>query len=290
MLRSTRANPKKILKPVLESIFNLKMWVRITLTLLSGMVLHGPAHADSLELHNISEADLKAVVNDFSANFAFTTVSGAGSLGKIFGAEVGVIVGTSQSPNLDNLAQESNSSSSMGTLAHGGLVGIVSVPFGITGEVMMIPKMNMPDGHFSNTGLGVKWTITDTLLPIPMIDLAVRASMTKTKFEYSQPVSNVDTDVTFDDSQTAIQFLVGIDLPIIKPYIGVGTVTAEGEMGISGANTIFNFTSSTKASSKVTSSQMIVGAEVRLLLIKFGFEYSKMFDTSRYTGKLSLAF
>jgi len=222
----------------------------------------------------------------FSSNFQMTTVSGASSLGLIFGFELGLVAGVSQIPEIQKIDASAGDS-----MPHAGLMAVVSVPFGITGELMLIPGISIGDGELSNTGIGLKWTLTNTLLSIPMVDVALRYQMTDTKFEYKQDVSGTQTTVEFSDKITSLQVLVGLTtLPIVKPYIGLGTVSADGEFNVQGSNTIFNFTASTTASKKLSDSIMLLGVEVNLLFFKLGLEYSSLFGSDRFTGKLALSF
>ncbi len=239
---------------------------------------------------NLTAKDFENVISDFSSNFVHTTVTGAGTQGAIFGFQVGLLGGLSNSPEIRKLSRQVDPSSDVGSLPHGGLMGVVSVPFGITVEAMMVPSLKADGAKFSNTGMAVKWTLTEAI-PLP-VDVAIRGHYTKTDLTYSQPINSVSTDVDFNNTMMGFQALVGMNLMLLKPYIGLGTVSADGELTAKGTQSIFDnsFTSSTKASKKVSSSQMLAGVELNLMLIKLGFEYSSQFGTDRYTAKLAVGF
>ncbi len=267
----------------------MKKNILITIGALATMLFTSPAVAD-LGFSNVTSAQLEQIIEDLSANFAHTAVTGANTQGSIFGFQIGVVGGVTQTPQLDTLVSQFDSSADSAGLPHGGMVGILSVPFGITLEAMIIPSMELSGSTFSNTGMALKWTISDSI-PLP-IDVALRAHYATTDLSYSQLVSGVDTKVNFTDTITGFQVLAGLNLLMVRPYVGVGTISGDGELEVSGSQTIFDtsFTAGTKASKKVNSTQFLVGAEVSLLLIKLGLEYSSQFDTDRYTAKIAVGF
>ena len=247
------------------------------------------AKAD-LGFTNVTESDFENIINDLSSNFGHTAVTGAGTQGSIFGFQVGLIGGLGSSPEIKKLSQQYDASSDIASLPPGGLVGVVSVPFGITIEAMLMPSLKVSGAEFSNTGLALKWTISDSI-PLP-IDVAIRGHYTQTDFKFNQVISNVNTDVEFENSMMGFQALAGLNLLMFKPYVGVGTVTADADMSVSGNQTIFDntFTAASSASKKVSSSQFLVGTEISLMLIKFGLEYSSQFGTDRYSAKFAVGF
>ncbi|MCB0356861.1 MAG: hypothetical protein KDD40_07630 [Bdellovibrionales bacterium] len=266
----------------------MKKWFQwLTIGSLLGFSL--PALAD-IGFTDVSEKELEQIVEDFSANFAHTTVTGANTEGSIFGFQVGLIGGLTNTTNLEKLVKEFDATADAGKLPHGGLFGVVSVPMGFTFEALVIPSLDAAGASFSNTGLALKWTLTEAI-PLP-VDVALRAHYTKTSLEYSQLIGSpaVDTKVEYNNTTTGVQALVGLNLRILKPYLGVGTISGDGEVNVKGTDTIFNFTSSTKASKKSTSTQMIIGTEISLMLVKLGLEYSSLFGTDRYSAKLAVGF
>lgn len=262
---------------------------KLILTILSVLIFNFRANAD-LGFTNINESDFENIISDLSSNFLHTTVTGAGTQGSIFGFQVGLIGGLGKSPEIEKLSKQYDASSDVGSLLHGGLIGVVSVPFGISVEAMLMPSLKSEGGEFGNTGLAVKWTISDSI-PLP-IDVAIRGHYTKTDFKFSQVINSVNTEVDFANSSMGFQALAGLNLLMLKPYVGVGTITADADISVSGNQTIFDntYTSASSASKKVTSSQFLIGTELSLLLIKFGLEYSSQFGTDRYTAKFAVGF
>ena len=244
----------------------------------------------NIALTDISERDLEAIVQEFSSNFAHTTVTGANTEGSIFGFQVGLIGGLTNTTNLDKLVKEVDPSADTAYFPHGGLFGVVSVPMGFTLEALLIPGLNAAGADFSSTGMALKWTLTETI-PLP-VDIALRGHYTTTQLEYNQVIGGVPTDVEYSNTTMGLQAILGVNLRIIKPYIGVGTIQGDGEITVKGTQTIFDssFTTSNKASKAVSDTQTLAGVEVSLLLIKLGLEYSSQFGADRYTFKLAAGF
>jgi hypothetical protein len=250
----------------------------------------GVAGAQTLTFSNVSGEDMKNITGEVSTNFMHTTVSGASSLGHLFGFELGVIAGTTRTPKIDAIAKEGSSSASADQALDAALIGAVSVPFGITGEIGLVPKVGSQDFKFNTYSLGVKWTPTDLFWDLP-VNVAVKGSITRTHVESSQTISGTPTSLKFDDTQEALTFLVSKSFVIVEPYFGLGMARAKGDLDVSGFN-VFDpsFTTATSASGKTSSALWTVGAEFKLVFLKLGVEYMHAFDTSRVAGKLSFYF
>lgn len=254
------------------------------------------ASAASPQFANISQDDFDNIVRELSANGMFHSVTPASSMGSILGLEVGVVGGITKTPEIDRLVRNAGGSG-MDKFPHAGLLGVISTPLGFTGEVVFVPKIAGSGVDYSSAGAAVKWVPTDKALPLFPLNVAVRAFYTQSTVSYAQTVTDVDSgttansDVDFTSKTMGAQLLVSPKLiPILEPYVGVGTVKSDGRMNISGSSSFFNFTSNQSAKSSPTSTQLLAGLDVRLLLLGFGFEYSKVFKTETMTAKVSLKF
>ncbi|MCB0361778.1 MAG: hypothetical protein KDD35_03615 [Bdellovibrionales bacterium] len=256
------------------------------------------AHAADFNFDNIDQSDLKKIIGDFSGNFTHTNVSGAGSLGKLFGFELGLGGGASTTPGINSLVKETDPNASEGALIHGGLLAQVSVPFGLSVEASLIPSTGGDDLKISNTGIGIKWTMTDAVFNLPF-HLALKASATKTTLDFATIVNNastgnlpVDSKMEFSSSSTALSLIASKDLLIFEPYFGLGMVQSSGDLAITGAGNVFDttLTASQSASAKTSGVTYFVGSELKLIFLKLGVEYSKVIDVTRVTGKLALYF
>jgi hypothetical protein len=155
----------------------------------------------------------------------------------------------------------------------------------------LVPKIGSKDFKFNTFSAAAKWTPTDLFWSWP-VNAAVRASLTRTNVEFNQTISTVPTTFKFTDTQSALTFLVSKNFAIVEPYFGLGLVRANGDLTASGSSTVFNttYTSSDEAQVTRTGTQWMLGAELKLLVVKFGLEYSHMLDTSRIAGKFSFYF
>lgn len=251
------------------------------------------AQAQNLTLQQIDEEDFKKIVSDFSAVFHHSSVSGASSLGTIFGFEVGLMGGVTDTSRIDKLADEGGEQKA-DKIPHASLLGIITVPAGITVEGGFIPKVGSEDFKFSTFTLGVKWTPTDVFLDWPL-SVAIKGQITKTKAEFTQEIGTtppIETKFNYDNSITAVSLLVSKNFVLVEPYAGFTLMNAKGEMGITGSPNVFDpaYTSGDKVSASVASSGFMVGAELKLFVVKLGAEYQNLFGTSRYSGKLSFYF
>jgi len=269
-------------------------WTGSILVGLIGMVANlGVATADTPAFTNLSRSDFEAIGKELSANATLHTVMPASSLGSVFGFEVGLIAGADSTPEIERLVKAAQPSSEVSLIPHTGLVGAVSVPFGITGEVSLIPEVKVQGVKYNQFAAALKWNLSDGLLSVLPINLAVRGFLSKSELNFNQTVGGNSTSINYEGRVAGAQLLVSPKfLPVIEPYAGVGYLSAEGDMKLSGTTTsgVFAFTAAQSAETKPSSSQLLLGANVRLLLLVFGAEYSRAFETNSYTGKISFRF
>ena len=249
------------------------------------------ALAQNIPLQNLDEGSLKKVTGDFSTNFQHTTVSGASSLGQIFGFELGVVGGKTATPHIAEVVHQADPNANADSIPDGAIVGLFSVPFGLTAEVGLVPKVGSQEFKFNSFSMAVKWTPTDVFLDLPL-NLALRASLTRSHADFKQTINNVPTTFDFNDTQSALTVLASKNFAIVEPYLGLGVVTATGDLSANGSTTVFKstYTGSSQASVRRGGLQGVIGGELKLVVVKLGLEYSRMFDTGRIAGKLSFYF
>lgn len=246
-----------------------------------------PTWAANFSLSNIDDEDMKQIVGDISTNFLHTTVSGASTLGTLFGFELGLIGGQTNTPHINDLVKLTDPTATADKIPHAGLIGILTVPLGITAEMGLLPRLGKEDFRLSSTSVAVKWTPTEILLDWPL-SLAVKASYTQSKLAFKQEISNVPISYDYQNKQTAVMVMVSKNLAIVEPYFGFGTVSAKGDLAAD-VNTVFT-SGVYELGAKRTGTIWVVGTELKLLVVKLGAEYTNMFNTSRVTGKLSFYF
>lgn len=267
----------KILIVVLLSLWNLQ------------------AQSQDLFFDNITEQDMTDIANDFTGVFAPTSVSGANTLGSIFGFELGLVGSGTKAEKIERIVKREDPTADIPFLPSGGLLGRLTVPFGLTVEALLIPEVGDDDFKFQNTSLALMWTPTETLLSFLPLSLATKVHFTQTSLKFKQtdpgiPGGTVQVDSEFKNTITGIQFLVSKNLLLVEPYAGVGFIQGDGELSVKGSAPAFNFTASDSASKKVDGAQFFAGAELKLLIFKIGAEYSKHLDVNRYSLKLAAYF
>lgn len=258
--------------------------------LFAALFLNAYAYGQNLQFNNLSQDQLRRVVGDLSSNFHHTSVSGANTLGSIFGFEVGLLGGVSSSPEIDRVVKDSGATDGASRIYNAALLGVLTIPFGLTGEVGFVPQIGSNDFKFQSYSGALKWTATETVLSFLPLSLAVKGHMQQSTIEFRQPVTGGQSNGRIQTDVMGLTLLASKNLMIIEPYVGVGFLRGNGDLSVAGSSTVFNFTTSSSANETRTSGQFLLGAELKLLVIKFGLEYANQFGTDRYTGKLSFFF
>lgn len=250
-------------------------------------------HAETPGFDNITSTDLDNISKEFSANFAHRPLTPASSLGAIFGFEVGIVASVTDAPKIGEITKRENPTESdpLDKLLNAGLMGAVSIPYGITFEAVLLPEQELGDLTISNYSLGAKWTFS-SLLPIPVVDLAIRGHYGVTDISYNDTVDAVATEISLDNSTMGFTLLASANLMMIEPYAGVGFVSRDTTLKASGTAQIFDSAFSTASEQSVDGSsfQYFAGVELDLLFIHIAAQYENVFDTSIVSGKLSFAF
>jgi hypothetical protein len=241
---------------------------------------------------NLTQADVDGLSKEFSANFAHRPISPASPLGDIFGFEVGIVAGVTDAPKVEEISKrEAPNEDPLGSLAHAGFLASVSVPFGITPELILFPERELGDVTFSHYSLGVKWTFSK-FLPIPFVDLAARIHTAKTEVSFSDSVDGVNTTVNLENTTTGIQVLASANFLVLEPFAGIGYITRDTELGATGTAQIFDSTFSLSQTANVdgSSSQFLAGVQVNLFIMKIAAQYENVFGTSVTSAKLTFGF
>lgn len=241
---------------------------------------------------NLTQADVDGLSKEFSANFAHRPISPASPMGDIFGFEVGIVAGITDAPKIQEISKrEAPNEDPLDKLAHAGLIGAISVPFGITPELILFPERELGDVTFSHYSLGVKWTFSK-FLPIPLVDLAARVHTAKTEVSFSDTVDGVNTTVNLENSTTGVQLLASTNLVVLEPFVGVGYITRDTDLGATGTAQIFDSTFSLSQTANVdgSSSQIIAGVQFNLLIMRIAAQYENVFGTSVTSAKFTLGF
>lgn len=240
---------------------------------------------------NITDSDFTEISKEMSANFTHNSLMGASKLGTVFGFQVG-LVGAQTASSKTNEIVKRNADSELPNLYNAGLLGVVGIPFGISFEAMMFPKIKASGASMNATSLAVKMNINE-VIPVLPVNLAVRGLYSTAQFSFEQDMSGVLASVENKTSVKGLQLLLSPMIPVVEPYVGVGYLQGTNELAVSGsASTIFDpsYSSSQAEKKTVNSTQFFGGVEVNLLVLKLGAEYSQSFGASRYGVKLAFGF
>ena len=246
--------------------------------------------AQSLSFTNVTEDDLQNISKEMSGNFMHHSVQGAAPLGKVFGFELGLVGGQQPSPKINDIVKRSGGSG-LSNLYHAGILGAVSVPFGFTGEVMMIPKLSSNDADFQMTSLALKINLNSALWTFLPFNLALRGITSDAKFSFRQTSGATSINVENQTKVSGLQILVSPMLPLIEPYAGVGLLSGKNTLNATGG-AIFDpaYTTSTSSDKTNSTTQTIMGINANLLLFRLGAEYSNAFGNNSVTAKLGFGF
>lgn len=256
------------------------------------------ALAADITLNGLTEANFEGLIRDLSSQALYTTVSPASSLGKTWGIEGGLIAGASKADELNSLVQQADSTKTkISYIPHAYAFIQGSVPYGITADFAILPKIEKGGVTYKYWAASGKWTITDVFFEKLPLSLATRFHISKSDLTYNQTVSNVPTDVNLENTVWGMQLLASKSFWFVEPYAGIGWTQANGELSLSGTvapGTFFSgspaFTASRGASAKPRSFQFLGGANLALGFFIFGLEASHAYKAANYSMKLALRF
>jgi hypothetical protein len=259
--------------------------------ILVSLLLMTPRTFAAPSFTNVTQDDFDHVSKELSADFAHPSVMGAESLGHLFGVEAALVGGMTPSPRVDDISQRS-SGNSFKNLYNVGLALGLTVPFGITGEAVVLPRTKVSGVQFQAYSLAAKITLNEDLLSMIPFNLAVRGFYSSAEFNFDQNSGGVNGTIKNKDNISGLQLLASPRLPIIEPYVGIGVLKAKNKLSVDGTGTVFDpsFTTAQSADSTPASTQFLLGINAKLLLLSLGAEYSHAFDSDRYMAKVGLAF
>lgn len=248
-----------------------------------------------------SQQDFKNVSKDLASAFSHTTNSGAASLGKVFGLELGLVAGGVESKYLKDKAEEISGEpqDQFKYLPYAGVVFGFSSAYGLGIEASIIPEIELGggDGEFSNYSGALKWTLTD-LIPLAgsfsPIKIALHTSYGETNLYYTYNGSGVSTETAdFNISNFEYGLTLGLDVYFLEPYLSVGYVKTTSMLdaatdyvppipGLIIADQHFD--------AKLEGARLKAGLLLKLPFFRFGLEMSNLQSANRYTAKLSVKF
>lgn len=261
----------------------MKMALRNTIATFA-LILVAASNAEAqFNFNSLTQDDLDGANKEFSHNFLFTSVSGASSLGRLWGFEVGLTGGTSDADKISEIIKRTSPSSDFKDLYSVGLLGRISIPFGVTLEAGLLPKTKVQDAEISQVAAALRYTIIE--LPVAV---GLRAHYSKTDFSFAQTSGAFVGNIDYDSNVYGVQALVSQNFVMIEPYAGIGWAHGKGDLNASGSGSIGSFGNA--GSSKESSVQFMGGVNLHLGFLNLGAEYSRAFETNRISGKLAIGF
>lgn len=257
-----------------------------------------PAFAASIELPDtLTSKQIEDVSTEFAVNFSHTTVSAPETEG-LWGLEVGIVGGKSKSPELSDLVSETGEDGDdFENLFHAGAFARAHFPFDLFVELSLLPEREISDITISNSTFGVGWNAGE-FFNLPL-DIALGVNFSKSKISYEQQINNastgnvaVNSDIDFD-AKTRVAYLgFSKNFLFFTPYFKVGTAKMEADVEVTASGTNGTIFASGDQSESASNSggYYALGANLQLLMLRFGVEVSKTIDVGRASAKLAIAF
>ncbi|MGE3609019.1 MAG: hypothetical protein AB7I27_05485 [Bacteriovoracaceae bacterium] len=253
--------------------------------------------AATLELDQLSKDDVKKVGNEFSSNFSHTTVAAPETDG-LWGVEVGVAGGTTSSPRLQQVVDDTGGNGSdFKTLYHAGLIGRVHVPFELFLEANILPERTFSNVTVKNRSFGLGWN-AGSYFNLPL-DLAIGYNFSNADMSFDQTINNsstgnTDVDATIKVAGKSSISWIGVSKTFLffTPYFKAGLAKTDTDVSVdaSGSASIFSFSSSQSQSTSSSGGYAALGANLQFFFMRLGFEASQMIGVKSATAKLSIAF
>jgi hypothetical protein len=248
------------------------------------------ALAQTPNIDEISRSELEKIGKEFAVNFSHTAVAAPETNG-IWGIEVGLIAGQTGSPGLKNVVDRNNGDGDkFNNIYHAGLMARAHFPFELFVEASMLPEQELSSLKVSSQGFGLGWN-AGSFFNLPL-DLALGMNHSSSDTSFSQIIgANINADINIKGSAQTYWLGVSKTFAFITPYAKVGMASTKADVNVDAASgTIFNYTNSQKESVSASGSYAAVGANLQLILFRFGLEASQTVGVKRVSGKLSLAF
>ncbi len=240
--------------------------------------------ADAPQLTNLTSNDIKAVINDLASNLVPTNVSGASTLGKVFGFRIGVIAGATDTPAIARLTNNE-----VDQIPLAGVYAKIGVPLGFSFDLMLLP-LDLGDFSYSYKSIGVQWTFSE-LLNLP-VNLQLRANITSNEMQWTVVDSSTSSEVTYDHDSFALSLVASKSFLVFEPYFGLGYVSGENDFNATGTATVFDTSVTASQREGVTTSDLyyFLGLDVNLVFLQLGLEYGQQLDNSRIIGRLTFGY
>lgn len=236
----------------------------------------------------LTKKDVENVSKEFGGNFAHTAVAAPETNG-LWGIEVGVLGGQTQSPKFSDVVDASGGDGKdFKSIYHAAVMARAHFPFDLFAEVTYLPEQDISDVKIKSNSFGVGWNV-GRFMGLPL-DIALGADYAKgnVKFHQEAQGSAPESDIRLDTATTVYWVGVSKTFLFFTPYVKIGTSRIESDLKAS-AN-ILDYASETNESVSLSGNFLALGANFQFFFIKLGVEGSQIQDTKRLSGKFSFDF
>lgn len=254
------------------------------------------AYADGPALDNLTKKEVEEIANEVSVNFSHTAVS-APSTDGLWGIEVGLIAGSSSSPNLaDRVDEAGEDGDDFERIPHAGLMLRAHFPLDLFAEVSFLPTTKASDLEIQSRGVAVGWN-AGGFFSWPL-DVAIAAQVSNNELEFDQVIDNastgnvpVDSTIKFKSRSTTVWLGVSKKFVFVTPYLKLGVHRSESDVEVdASAGDIFADSTSQKENVSNSGGYGAIGVNFHLLVMNFGLEASRTAEVPKISGKFSLSF
>lgn len=252
--------------------------------------LFGNSAFAQISVNNLNETDLDEIIRALSSNSVHMSNTGPAGYGRIFGFEVGLVAGVTQTPGLDTVAKKTNSANSITSLPNAAVVAGLTLPLGFTFEATYTPKITSNNVNYQANSFALNLKMND-LIPVLPIQAALRGIYGTSDFSFSQTVASVTQDISNRNQVSGVQLMLSPTVPVVETYVGVGALSASNRLS-SSVSTIFlpAVTTDLSFSRTVTSTHLFAGLGFNFGFVRIGAEAGSAFNNTRYSLKLTAGF
>lgn len=244
------------------------------LSLLLGLFLCLPVMA--VDLTNITEAELEDLLEDLNGNMVHSSARGASS-SSVFGFQIGLTAGMIDAPGLKDATNGDTDK-----IGNAGLFGAVDLPLGFGVEAIIAP-IEVDGFKYNYQSIAGHWATN-----LSILDLKLKGFVTKGELVFADPQ---DGDVTYEHTGYGANVSVGKTLLIVHPYAGIGFVS--GKNSLDANVNIFDGAPTQqigKDGVNASSTYFFAGAELNLLLLKLGLEFSNPYENNKFAARIAFGF
>lgn len=254
------------------------------------------AMAAAPEFDQLSKSDVEKVGNEFATNFSHTTVSAPETEG-LWGVEVGVVGGATDSPRLKKVVDSAGEDGSdFKKIYHAGLMVRAHFPLDLFLEATALPEREISDVEVKSHSMGLGWNL-GSFLNLPL-DVAIGANLSRADVSFDQVINNtstggldVDSTIKLKTKTRVIYAGVSKRFAFFTPYAKVGVARTEAEVDVDAtAGTILSYSSKQKENVSTSGTYAALGANISFFFFRLGVEGSQTNNVKRASAKFSLDF